>query len=147
MPKSPAEIKAEILRLTREFSAATHAANRPGADAKRPAFVPGQTIVPYAGRVFTEDEVEAAVAATLDFWLTLGPEGDAFENELGAFLGVKKSILVNSGSSANLVVLSALTSPKLGERQVRPGDEVITVTGTHLAFAEPGTGQRGQRDK
>jgi len=127
MPKSPAEIKAEILRLTREFSAATHAANRPGADAKRPAFVPGQTIVPYAGRVFTEDEVEAAVAATLDFWLTLGPEGDAFENELGAFLGVKKSILVNSGSSANLVVLSALTSPKLGERQLRPGDEVITV--------------------
>jgi CDP-6-deoxy-D-xylo-4-hexulose-3-dehydrase len=127
MPKSPAEIKAEILRLTREFSAATHAANRPGEDPKRPVFVPGQTVVPYAGRVFTEDEVEAAVSATLDFWLTLGPEGDAFENEFGAFLGVKKSILVNSGSSANLVVLSALTSPKLGERQLRPGDEVITV--------------------
>jgi CDP-6-deoxy-D-xylo-4-hexulose-3-dehydrase len=126
MPKSPAEIKAEILRLTREFSAATHAANRPGVDAKRPAFIPGQTVVPYAGRVFTEDEVEAAVSATLDFWLTLGPEGDAFENELGAFLGVKKSILVNSGSSANLVALSALTSPKLGDRQLRPGDEVIT---------------------
>jgi CDP-6-deoxy-D-xylo-4-hexulose-3-dehydrase len=126
MPKSPAEIKAEILRLTREFSAATHAANRPGDDASRPAFVPGQTVVPYAGRVFTEDEVEAAVSATLDFWLTLGPEGDAFERELAAFLGVKKSILVNSGSSANLVALSALTSPKLGERQLRPGDEVIT---------------------
>jgi CDP-6-deoxy-D-xylo-4-hexulose-3-dehydrase len=126
MPKSPAEIKAEILRLTREFSTATHAANRPGDDAKRPAFIPGQTIVPYAGRVFTEDEVEAAVSATLDFWLTLGPEGDAFESELAAFLGVKKSILVNSGSSANLVALSALTSPKLGERQLRPGDEVIT---------------------
>ncbi len=126
MPKSPAEIKAEILRLTREFSAATHAANRPGNDAERPAFIPGQTVVPYAGRVFTEDEVEAAVSATLDFWLTLGPEGDAFENELGAFLGVKKSILVNSGSSANLVALSALTSPKLGDRQLRPGDEVIT---------------------
>jgi CDP-6-deoxy-D-xylo-4-hexulose-3-dehydrase len=127
MPKSPAEIKAEILRLTREFSAATHAANRPGEDPKRPVFVPGQTVVPYAGRVFTEDEVEAAVSATLDFWLTLGPEGDAFENELGAFLGVKKSILVNSGSSANLVALSVLTSSKLGDRQLRPGDEVITV--------------------
>ena len=127
VPTSPAEIKAEILRLTREFSAATHAANRPGEDPKRPVFVPGQTVVPYAGRVFTEDEVEAAVSATLDFWLTLGPEGDAFENELGAFLGVKKSILVNSGSSANLVVLSVLTSSKLGDRQLRPGDEVITV--------------------
>jgi CDP-6-deoxy-D-xylo-4-hexulose-3-dehydrase len=126
MSKSPAEIKAEILRLTREFSALTHGANRPGEDSKRPAFVPGQTTVPYAGRVFDENEVEAAVSATLDFWLTLGPEGDAFESELAAFLGVKKSILVNSGSSANLVALSALTSPKLGERQLRPGDEVIT---------------------
>src|SRR6516165_1632372 len=126
MPKSPAELKAEILRLTREFSAAAHTANRPGDDANRAAFVPGQTTVPYAGRVFTEDEVEAAVSATLDFWLTLGPEGDAFEHELAALLGVKKSILVNSGSSANLVALSALTSHKLGERQLRPGDEVIT---------------------
>jgi CDP-6-deoxy-D-xylo-4-hexulose-3-dehydrase len=85
MPKSPAEIKTEILRLTREFSAATHAANRLGTDPQRPAFVPGQTTVPYAGRVFTEDEVEAAVSTTLDFWLTLGPEGDAFETELAAF--------------------------------------------------------------
>jgi CDP-4-dehydro-6-deoxyglucose reductase, E1 len=126
MSKSPAELKAEILRLTREFSTLTHGANRPGEDAKRPAFVPGQTTVPYAGRVFNEDEVEAAVSATLDFWLTLGPEGDAFEGELAAFLGVKKSILVNSGSSANLVALSALTSQKLGDRQLRPGDEVIT---------------------
>ncbi|HEX7570545.1 MAG TPA: lipopolysaccharide biosynthesis protein RfbH, partial [Verrucomicrobiae bacterium] len=123
---SPAELKAEILRLTREFSAATHAANRPGNDAKRPAFVPGQTTVPYAGRVFTEDEVEAAVSATLDFWLTLGPEGEAFETELASILGVKRSLLVNSGSSANLVAIAALTSPKLGDRQLRPGDEVIT---------------------
>ncbi len=127
MPKSPAEIKAEILKLTREFSAATHAANRPGNDAKHAVFVPGQSIVPYAGRVFTEDEVEAAISSTLDFWLTLGPEGDAFENELAAFLGVKKSLLVNSGSSANLLALSALTSDKLGERHLRQGDEVITV--------------------
>jgi CDP-6-deoxy-D-xylo-4-hexulose-3-dehydrase len=127
MSKSPAEIKAEILRLTREFSAATHAANRPGGDPARLAFVHGQTTVPYAGRVFTEDEVEAAVSATLDFWLTLGPEGDAFEKEFAGFLGVKKSILVNSGSSANLLAFSALTSEKLGERRLRPGDEVITV--------------------
>ena len=126
MPKSSAEIKAEILRLTREYSALTHAANRPGNDAQHAPFTPGKTTVPYAGRVFTEDEVEAAVSATLDFWLTLGPEGDAFESELAALLGVKKSLLVNSGSSANLVAMAALTSPKLGERQIRPGDEVIT---------------------
>lgn len=126
MPKSPAEIKAEILKLAREYSAAAHAANRPATDPVRPAFVPGQTTVPYAGRVFNEDEVEAAVSATLDFWLTLGPEGDAFENELASLLGVKKSILVNSGSSANLVAIAALTSAKLDDRQLRPGDEVIT---------------------
>src|SRR5580698_4213199 len=125
MSSSPAELKAEILRLTRQYSALMHQANRPGAEATSP-FVPGKTTVPYAGRVFTEDEVEAAVSATLDFWLTLGPEGDALENELASFLKIKNSILVNSGSSANLVAFSALTSPKLGERRLRHGDEVIT---------------------
>jgi len=124
---SPAELKAEILRLTREYSRVVHAANRPGEDPAHAPFIPGQTIVPYAGRVFTESEVEAAVGSTLDFWLTLGPEGEAFEGELARFLGVRQSILVNSGSSANLVALAALTSPKLGARQIKPGDEVITV--------------------
>lgn len=121
------ELKAEILRLTREYSTKSHAANRPGGDIKRPAFVPGETVIPYAGRVFTEDEVEAAVGSTLDFWLTLGPEGEAFEKELAAFLGVKYSLLVNSGSSANLVALSALTTHKLpAHKRIQPGDEVIT---------------------
>lgn len=123
---TPVELKAEILRLTREYSALTHRANRPGAENAN-AFEPGKTTVPYAGRVFTEDEVEAAVSSTLDFWLTLGPEGDAFEQELGGFLGVKRSLLVNSGSSANLLAISALTSAKLGDRRLNPGDEVITV--------------------
>lgn len=112
---------------SRSFSRHFHTMQRPGTDAAHAPFVAGQTTVPYAGRVFTEDEVEAAVNSTLDFWLTLGPEGDAFESELAKFLGVKKSILVNSGSSANLLAISALTSPKLGERQLRPGHEVITV--------------------
>ncbi|HUB87957.1 MAG TPA: lipopolysaccharide biosynthesis protein RfbH [Verrucomicrobiae bacterium] len=125
MPTS-AEIKAEILRLAREYARLAHGANRPGGE-EGLAFEPGKTVVPYAGRVFTEDEVEAAVNATLDFWLTLGPEGEALENELAAFLKIKKSILVNSGSSANLLAVSALTSPKLGERRLRPGDEIITV--------------------
>jgi len=122
------EIKAEILRLTREFSRLSHAANRPGDDEAHAPFVPGSTTVPYAGRVFDEAEVEAAVSATLDFWLTLGPEGAAMEKELAEFLGVKHSLLVNSGSSANLVAFSALTSHKLpAHKRIRPGDEIITV--------------------
>lgn len=127
MSKSLPELKAEILRLTREYSLQAHAAQRPGNDDARSAFVPGETLVPYAGRVFTEDEVEAAVGSTLDFWLTLGPEGEAFEKELAAFLGVKYSLLVNSGSSANLIALSALTTYKLpAHKRIIPGDEVIT---------------------
>lgn len=124
---NPSELKAEILRLTRQYSALMHQGQRPGDDASRATWIPGQTI-PYAGRVFDEDEVEAAVGATLDFWLTLGPEGEAFEKELAAFLGVKHSLLVNSGSSANLVALAALTTHKLpSHKRVQPGDEVITV--------------------
>ncbi len=124
-----ARIKQQILALTREYSALVHGANRPGAkpDPLRPAFEPGKTPVPYAGRVFTEDEVEAGVGSMLDFWLTLGVEGEAFEKELAAFMGIKSSVLVNSGSSANLLAASALTSPRLGARRVMPGDEIITV--------------------
>ncbi|RMF84809.1 MAG: lipopolysaccharide biosynthesis protein RfbH, partial [Planctomycetota bacterium] len=94
--------------------------------ARRPPFDASASPIPYAGRVYDEREVRAAVKASLDFWLTLGPEGDAFEREFSARLGVKHTLLVNSGSSANLLALSALTSPKL-ERPLRPGDEVITV--------------------
>lgn len=126
MSQTPAALKADILRLTREYSLLVHKANRPGAE-DAVLFVPGQTTVPYAGRVFTEDEVEAAVGATLDFWLTLGPEGEAFERELAALMGVKHSLLVNSGSSANLVAFSALTTHKLpSHKRIMPGDEVIT---------------------
>lgn len=127
--KSPAELKAEILRLTREYSALTHEKQRPSHE-RVSAFVPGETVIPYAGRVFNEDEVAAAVNSTLDFWLTLGVEGEAFESELAAFLGVKHTLLVNSGSSANLVALSALTSHKLPpHKRIMPGDEIITVAG------------------
>ena len=131
-----AEIKAEILRLSREFARLAHRSNRPGSE-NAAVFEPGKTVIPYAGRVFTEDEVEAAVNATLDFWLTLGPEGDALEKELAAFLKIKKTILVNSGSSANLLAVSALTSPKLGERRLRPGDEIITAAAGFPTTVEP----------
>ena len=112
------QLRQEILERTRELVQLQ--------EAPRP-FIPGQTTVPYAGRVFDADEVEAGVSSMLDFWLTLGPEGEAFESELAAYLGVSRCLLVNSGSSANLVAISALTSHKLGERRIRPGDEVITV--------------------
>ena len=122
-----ATLKKDILRLTREYSRQAHASFRPAGDPQRQPWQPGSPI-PYAGRVFTEDEVEAAVSSTLDFWLTLGTEGEAFQKELAAFLGVRHSLLVNSGSSANLVAISALTSPKLPKnRRIKPGDEVITV--------------------
>lgn len=124
---SPTELKAEILRLTREYSRVVHQANRP-ANASGLPFIPGQTTVPYAARTFTEDEVEAAVSSTLDFWLTLGVEGEAFERELSAFLGVRHTVLTNSGSSANLLAITALTSHKIpAEKRISPDDEVITV--------------------
>jgi CDP-6-deoxy-D-xylo-4-hexulose-3-dehydrase len=122
-----ADLKQKILSLTREYSQLAHRAHRPGYELATREFVPDVTPIPYAGRVFTEDEVEAAVSATLDFWLTLGPEGEAMERELAGHLGVKRSLLVNSGSSANLVAFAALTSHKLPkERRILPGDEVIT---------------------
>ncbi|RNC90845.1 MAG: lipopolysaccharide biosynthesis protein RfbH [Synechococcus sp. YX04-3] len=123
----PQALKQEILRLTREYSRQVHGSFRPATDPERKPWLAGTTI-PYAGRVFAEDEVEAAVSSTLDFWLTLGSEGAAMEKELAAFLGVRHSLLVNSGSSANLVAISALTSSKLPDhRRIKPGDEVITV--------------------
>mgnify|MGYP006273705131 CR=1 FL=1 len=120
------DLRTEILRLTREYSRQAHRASFPG-DEKNGEFRPGETTVPYAARCFTEDEVEAAVASTLDFWLTLGKEGEAMEKALTEFLGTRGTVLVNSGSSANLIAVSALTTPKLPpERRLRKGDEVIT---------------------
>lgn len=89
-------------------------------------FAPGDRIN-YAARVFDEKEMCALADAALDFWLTTGRFADQFEREFAAWLGVKYAHLVNSGSSANLIAFSALTAPELGRRQIRRGDEVITV--------------------
>jgi len=110
-------IRAEILALVGEY----HAARWPGG-----AFVPGQTPVPVSGKVFDANEVRHLVDASLDFWLTTGRFAEQFQREFARWMGVRHCFLVNSGSSANLVALSALTSPKLGDRALRPGDEVIT---------------------
>ncbi len=90
------------------------------------SFTPGDRI-PYAGRVFDEQEIAALVDSSLDFWLTTGRFADKFEKEFAQFLGIKHCSLTNSGSSANLLAFMALTSPKLGDRRIGKGDEVITV--------------------
>ena len=90
-------------------------------------YVPGKTPAPYAGRVFDEEEVVSLVDASLDFWLTSGRFCRQLEKGLAEFVGVAECRLVNSGSSANLLAFSTLTSPRLGDRRIRPGDELITV--------------------
>jgi len=90
-------------------------------------FIPGKTTVRYAGRIYDEKEIQAAVEASLDFWLTEGRFTEEFQTELSAIVGTEYALLVNSGSSANLLALTALTSPLLGERRLKPGDEVIAV--------------------
>jgi len=112
------ELEAKILELVAELHAVRSARRQP--------FLPGASPIPYGGRVYDAAEIQAAVKASLDFWLTLGPEGEAFEKELAKYLGVKHAVLVNSGSSANLVAFMTLTSETL-DRPVKPGDEVITV--------------------
>ncbi len=113
-----AELRERILELVGEYH-----------DVAFPpkTFTPGDSPVPVSGRVFDADEVLRLVDASLDVWLTTGRYAHRFELELARAVGVRHALLCNSGSSANLLAVSALTSPKLGERRLRPGDEVITV--------------------
>lgn len=113
-----AELRGEILASVARF----HASAFPDR-----AFIPGETPVPCAGRVFDADELVHLVDSALDFWLTSGRYAARFEHEFARLVGVRHAMLCNSGSSANLLAVAALTSPKLGDRQLRQGDEVITV--------------------
>ncbi len=112
-----AALRQQILDLVELYHAKAHQAS---------VFVPGTSPVPVSGRVYGPADMRALVDSSLDFWLTTGRYNDAFEAGLAARLGAKFVMTVNSGSSANLVALSALTSPKLKARQLKPGDEVIT---------------------
>ena len=112
-------LRAQIRALTAEYYRATWG--------EPVAFVPGETRLAYGARVFDEEELDLLVDASLDFWLTYGRYSERFERELGDYLGVKHCLLVNSGSSVNLLAFMALTSEKLGERRITRGDEVITV--------------------
>jgi len=100
-------------------------------------FIPGKTRVNYAGRVFDEKEMVNALEATLDFWLTEGRFSEQFAEKIGEFLGVEHVLLTNSGSSANLLAFSALTSDKLGDKRLKPGDEVISVAAGFPATVTP----------
>ncbi len=90
-------------------------------------FIPGESPVPVTGKVFGKEELAAAVEASLDFWLTSGPYAEKFESRFAKTVGMRHAFMVNSGSSANLLALTSLTSPKHVDRALRPGDEVLTV--------------------
>jgi len=113
-----AALRRQIAALVGEYAALQYA--------ERP-FVPGETPVPPSGKLIGAEELQAMVEASLDGWLTAGRFNEDFEKKLAAFLGVKFAMTVNSGSSANLIAFSTLTSPKLGSRAIKPGDEVIGV--------------------
>jgi CDP-6-deoxy-D-xylo-4-hexulose-3-dehydrase len=110
-------LRAEILEKVRAYFRAAYEPR---------TFVPDEDAVPVSGRAFDERELVSLVDSSLDFWLTTGRYALQFENEFARWFGIRECVLVNSGSSANLCAFMALTSPELGERRLRPGDEVIT---------------------
>ena len=118
MTEKATQLRQQILALTEEFYAEAFPAKE---------FVAGSSVVPVSGKVIDGKDVASVVDSALDAWFTTGRFAKEFERKLARFFGVRSASLVNSGSSANLVALSALTSPKLGERRLKPGDEVITV--------------------
>lgn len=115
--KNKDALREEILSLVATYAQVAHG-SRP--------FVAGQSTVPVSGKVYGAEEMTALVDASLDFWLTTGRFNDAFEQRLASIVERKFALTVNSGSSANLVAVSALTSPLLGEQALKAGDEVIT---------------------
>lgn len=122
------EIRKEIIQKTIEYYQARFATSE---------FIPGKSKVNYAGRVFDSQELVNAVEASLDFWLTEGRFSESFAEKIAEFLGVEHVLLTNSGSSANLLAFSALTSEKLGEKRLKPGDEVISVAAGFPATVTP----------
>lgn len=116
-PDDPQALRAQILELTARYHAAAH---------QRAPFDPSRPNVPVSGRVYGARDMQMLVDSALDFWLTTGRFNDEFEDRLARRIGAKYALTVNSGSSANLVAFSALTSPRLKQRQLKPGDEVVT---------------------
>ena len=121
-------LRARILDLVDEY----HEAAFP-----ERSFVPGQSPVPVSGRVFDAQDVRSLIDSSLDFWLTTGRFAAQFEKQFARWFGIRTATLVNSGSSADLLAVTALTSPKLGDRRLKPGDEVITVAGGFPTTVNP----------
>ena len=115
---SEKELREKILQLVKEYAESEH---------KPKEFVSGASVIPPSGKVYGAQEMMNLVDASLDFWLTTGRYNEAFEKRFADFLNVKHVLTTNSGSSADLLAFTALTSPKLGDRALKPGDEVITV--------------------
>jgi len=128
MSEAADELRREILALVARYHAVAHAPAK---------FVPGQTPVPVAGRVFDAEDVQTLVDCALEFWLTAGRFAAEFERGLAEKVGRQYAVLVNSGSSANLLALACLGSPSLGERGLHPGDEVITVAAAFPTTVNP----------
>lgn len=122
------EIKQEIFSLVKEYQKASESEG---------SFIPGETIIPFARRVYDEKELISLVDSALDFWLTSGRYASEFEGKFADFMGLKHCLLVNSGSSANLLAMTALTSTLLGEKRLKPGDEVITVAAAFPTTVNP----------
>ena len=120
MTEKAEALRREILAQVSRYYALAHA--------ERP-FTPGKTKIHYAGRIYDACELINMVDAVLDFWLTLGRFGDEFVSRLAGLLGIEHALLVNSGSSANLVAIETLLSREMGERRLRTGDEVIVTLG------------------
>ncbi|HLD60191.1 MAG TPA: lipopolysaccharide biosynthesis protein RfbH [Candidatus Bilamarchaeaceae archaeon] len=117
--KEDTDIKRAIFNLVKQFYLSK---------SNKSKFEPGETAIPYAGRVYDEQEIINLVDSSLDFWLTAGKYAQEFEKEFATFFGSKYCLLANSGSSANLLALSALTSKSLGEKRLKKGEKIITVT-------------------
>ena len=111
-------LRQEILAATREFAKRS---------LEEKEFIPGESSVPVSGKVLSPEDFVSLVDSSLDGWLTAGRHTKVFERQLADFVGARSALFVNSGSSANLCALSGLTSPKLGDRALKPGDEVLTV--------------------
>ncbi len=126
--RKPEEIKQDIFALVKEYQKSS---------AAECTFVPGETVIPFARRVYDDKELISLVDSSLDFWLTAGKYASEFEKKFADLLGLKHCLLVNSGSSANLLAMTALTSPLLGEKRLKPGDEVITVAAAFPTTVNP----------
>ncbi|NLZ60459.1 MAG: lipopolysaccharide biosynthesis protein RfbH [Lentisphaerae bacterium] len=121
----------EILDKVEEYYRLVHA------PAQNQAFRPGETRLNYAGRIYDQEEMRNLTDAALEFWLSAGRYSRRFESEFAAFLGIRHALLVNSGSSANLLAFMTLTSPLLGERRIQRGDEVISVAAAFPTTVAP----------